>query len=233
MIDPRRLRELHKLADTLGIKTVGAIDWRLLDQALVTPSFSQVFNNDQMEFLGDSVLRLVVTLFITEGFSDRSLGEMAALRSSLVSDQTLAAIAEIYGLDSYMVMSPAARADLNGRQSYLADALEAVLAALYLSTRDFSLICPWLHPHLARIANQLFAQPALGNFKEALQELTQARWKSLPEYRMRELDPVAHLFQAEVWLNGCCWGRGEGKNIKMAQQAAAAVALIELQASLP
>ena len=79
----------------------------------------------------------------------------------------------------------------------------------------------------------LLEKPALGNFKEALQELTQAHWKKLPEYRNREIDPNLHIFQAEVWLNGCCWGKGEGKSIKAAQQEAAEVALSSIQASLP
>jgi ribonuclease III len=107
------------------------------------------------------------------------------------------------------------------------------MGALYLSSNDFSLVCPWLYPHLHKIAIALLEKPALGNFKEALQELTQAHWKKLPEYRNREVDPILHIFQAEVWLNGVCWGQGEGKSIKSAQQEAAEIALGSLKASLP
>jgi ribonuclease III len=233
MIDPLRQRELRKFAESLGIQTQGLIDWQLFDRALVHPTFSQVYNNDQLEFLGDSVLRLATTLFLAQEFKHRSLGEMAALRSNLVSDQTLAAIAETYELDRYLVASEAVMLDQKARQTRLADALEAVMGALYLSSNDFSLVCPWLYPHLHKIAIAILEKPALGNFKEALQELTQAHWKKLPEYRNREVDPILHIFQAEVWLNGVCWGQGEGKSIKSAQQEAAEVALGSLKASLP
>jgi ribonuclease III len=233
MIDPRRLRELKRLADSLGILnlTTVKIDWHLLDCALVHPTFSQTYNNDRLEFLGDSVLRLATTLFLGQEFNDRSLGEMAALRSNLVSDHTLAAIAETYELDLYLVASDGVKLEPKARQTRLADALEAVMGALYLSTKDLSLVCPWLYPHLQRIALSLLEKPALGNFKEALQELTQAHWKKLPEYRNREIDSILHIFQAEVWLNDRCWGEGEGKSIKAAQQNAAAIALESLKAS--
>jgi len=234
MIDPRRLRELKRLAESLGILAPISvnIDWSLLDCALVHPTFSQTYNNDRLEFLGDSVLRLATTLFLRQEFNHRSLGEMAALRSNLVSDQTLAAIAETYELDLYLVASESVKLEPKARQTRLADALEAVMGALYLSTNDLNLVCPWLYPHLRRIAIALLEKPALGNFKEALQEFTQAHWKKLPEYRNREIDPILHIFQAEVWLNDQFWGGGEGKSIKAAQQEAAAIALESIKASL-
>ncbi|WP_019501280.1 ribonuclease III family protein [Pseudanabaena sp. PCC 6802] len=243
MIDPRRQRELNRLLAHLGIDSSHKINWQILDLSLVHPSYSTTTNNDVLEFVGDSVLRLATSMWLHENYSDRKVGELAALRSHLVSDRVIAEIAAVYDLDRLLVMSNAARNDATAVRSRLAAGLEAVLAALYLSTNDFSLIRSWLDPHLEQAAQKLMSEPALGNYKVALQELTQARWKLLPQYQT--LDPQdaeddgagnktgtdgQELFTVEVWVADRCWGKGQGKSIKAAQQAAAAVALQALQA---
>ncbi|OIP69693.1 MAG: ribonuclease III [Oscillatoriales cyanobacterium CG2_30_44_21] len=241
-IDPRRHRELAKLLAQLGfessqldqISPVG-FNWLLVDRALVHPSFSSTYNNDQLEFVGDSVLRLSVSLFLQERYGDRSVGELAALRSHLVSDQTLAKIAGAYDLQKYVVVSNAARNDSQALRSLLADALEALMAALYIATQDLAYVRKWLDPQMQNFAETLLAIPALGNYKVALQELTQGVWKRLPEYRNLPTQDLptgeadAMPFHVEVWFNDHCWGQGQGKSIKAAQQAAAAIALEEMQ----
>lgn len=249
MIDPRRQRELNRLLDCLGIDSLTKINWQILDLSLVHPSYSTTTNNDILEFVGDSVLRLATSMWLHENYSDRKVGEMAALRSHLVSDRVIAEIAAAYDLDRLLVMSNAARNDAKAVRSRLAAGLEALLAALYLSTNDFSLIRSWLDPHLEQAAQKLMTEPALGNYKVALQELTQSRWKLLPQYQTiapqitgdgNELGNKTsnetsadrqELFTVEVWIANQCWGQGKGKSIKEAQQAAAAVALQALQVS--
>ena len=198
-IDPRRQRELVRLLERMGLEqstlervNSAGFDWLLIDQALVHPSFSNVYNNDQLEFVGDSVLRLSVSLCLKEQYGDRKVGDLAALRSHLVSDKTLAEIASIYELQKYVVVSNAARNDSQALRSLLADALEALMAALYIATCDLAYIRKWLDPHMLRFSESLLAIPALGNYKVALQELTQGRWKRLPEYR--NVDAVNSLF---------------------------------------
>jgi ribonuclease III len=230
LIDARRRKELEKLLERLGIGLDLALNWQLLDQALVHPTYSSTYNNDHLELLGDSVLRLAVSLFLREAHANSSVGEMSRLRSHLVSDKVLAQIAESYGLDRFMVMAESTRRDPRSVRSRLADALEALLAALYLTTGNLSLIRPWLDPHLTQLIRQLQTDPALGNHKASLQELTQAHWKLLPEYRPIEVDktPNEQIFGSEVWLLGRSWGQGQGGSIKAAQQAAAAEALQSL-----
>ncbi len=233
MIDSRRQQELQKLLERLGVERQTAINWQLLDQALIHPTFSSTYNNDQLEFLGDSVLRLAVTLFLRQNFSNYAVGQLAKLRSHLVSDRVLAEIADGYGLDRFLMMKAFARRDLKAVQSRLADALEALLAALYLSSNDLSLITPWLNAHLTQISTDLVADPTLGNYKAALQEFTQLHWKLLPEYRtLEQLEQTEPTFTAEVWLLGQLWGQGQGLSIKAAQQSAAAVALQTLTAEV-
>jgi ribonuclease III len=250
-IAPHRQKDLSKLLNRLGIHTLERINWQLLDQALVHPSFSATYNNDRLEFIGDTILRLAVTMFLHENYSDSSLGQLAALRSHLVSDITLAAIAQIYDLDQFLIMTTSARIDQKAVRSRLADGLEALLAALYLSTTDLSLVRSWLDAHLERTIQTLLATPAMGNYKVALQELTQGKWKVLPEYRTvsvsldanatqdpalklseTKVTPKAEFFATEVWLQGQCWGQGQGTSIKASQQAAAAIALAAITESL-
>jgi ribonuclease III len=236
-IDPRRQRELVRLLERMGLEqstlervNSDGFDWLLIDQALVHPSFSATYNNDQLEFVGDSVLRLSVSLFLKKHYGDRKVGDLAALRSHLVSDKTLAEIASIYELQKYVVVSNAARNDSQALRSLLADALEALMAALYIATHDLAYIRKWLDPHMQHFAESLLAIPALGNYKVALQELTQGRWKRLPEYRNVDQAPnnQSNLFSVEVWFDDRCWGQGQGKSIKAAQQEAAAIALKQM-----
>jgi ribonuclease-3 len=263
-IDPRRQKDLLSLLARLGINinldidsekqdlVAGdrlSINWQLLDRALIHPTFASDHNYEKLEFFGDSVLKLAVSLFLRQHYHDYSLGDLAALRSHLVSDQALAEIADSYGLDRFLLMSSTTRDDPKAKRSRLADATEAILAALYLSTNDLSLISPWLDIHLQRISQKLLQKPSMGNYKAALQELTQAHWKKLPEYRSIAAKSVTNsatsvdkksskkqktknLFAVEVWFQDKCWGYGEGRSIKAAQQMAAEQAYHALQKTI-
>ncbi len=231
MISPQRQAELKQLLIRIQIPDQH-IDWVLIDQALIHPSFSTSYNNDGLEFFGDSVLRMAVVSFLRQNYGDNhAVGDLAALRSHLVSDKVLAAIADGYGFDRFLVMGGSARRDPQAALSRLANSFEAFLGALYLSTNNFDLISHWLEPHLERIAVEILAQPAFGNSKAALQELTQGHWRVLPEYKAIPC-LESKIFMVEVWVNNLCWGTGKGSSIKAAQQDAAAAALPVLTKSL-
>jgi len=232
----QRRRELLHLLSRLGLVAVAdqpkdsaiPVNWELLDQALTHPSVSADRNNDHLELLGDSVLRLAVSLLLHQKYGDRSVGDLSALRAYLVSDESLAQLAENIGLDQYILVDSYSRRDQKTKRSRTADATEALIAALYLSTHDFSLINSWLYDYMERVIASVQSVPALGNYKLALQELTQKVWRQLPEYRLVGQSP----FTAEVWFLQRCWGRGTGTTIKSAEQNAAAQALPLLQAHL-
>ncbi len=114
--------------------------------------------------------------------------------------------------------------------SRLADAFEAVLGALYLSTHTLELVRPWLDPHFKQLAVEIRADPARLNYKAALQEWTQAHFKVLPEYRVQETSHALERFTAEVWLRGQQLGQGKGRSIKTAEQAAAQMAFLAINA---
>ena len=223
---PNRQRQLQKLVERLGLSEQDAINWQLLDLALTHPSISTEANYEQLEFVGDAVVRLAASEFLWETYPNQSVGEFSAIRSVLVSDRFLAEIAESYGMGRYLLIGGSAAQDRMGEQSRLADCLEAVLAAFYLSTQNLQLIHPWLEPHFQKGAAQIRRDPARQNYKAALQEWTQSHYKVLPEYTVIESGPMGdeERYAAQVWFQGQAVGQGRGRSIKAAEQAAARVA---------
>ena len=234
LTDRNLSKSVDSLVAQLEIPAAGA-NRDLLSLALTDISASADENNEKLEFLGDAALRLATAEFLMERYPQMSVGEMSAVRSQLVSDRTLAIIARHYYLARYLVLSKSAMGDKAGTESRLADALEAVLGALYLSAGNLSLIRPWLDSHLKRLTDELHSDPAKQNYKAALQELTQSHYKALPTYRAQEISQVhgdEARFHAEVWFRSKRWGEGKGRSIKMAEQAAAKVAFRQLQQAL-
>jgi ribonuclease III len=226
----RRQKQLQTLISRLGLPPETEVNWSLLDIAFTHPTMGTP-NYEQLEFIGDSVVRLAASEFLWEIYPHSSVGDFSAVRKILVSDRVLAQLSDSYGFDRYLILSPSAAGDTSGKISRLADTFEATLGALYLSRGNLSLIRPWLDPHFQRLATEILKDPARLNYKDALQEITQARHKSLPEYRVQEAvdraDPEER-FVAEVLVQGKLWGRGTGQSKKAAQQAAAKVAFFEL-----
>jgi ribonuclease-3 len=231
---PGRQKKLEKLVEKLGLPENSAIKWHLLDLALTHSSASATANYEQLEFVGDAVVRLAASELLFEIYPDCPVGEFAAIRSILVSDRILCKIAGSYGFDRYLIVASSAACDKTGAETRLADALEAVLAALYLSAHSLKLIRPWLDPHFQRLAAEIRSDPARQNYKAALQELTQGKYKVLPKYSVEETGTVQggeDRFTAEVRLQGKLLARGKGRSIKAAEQAAAREAFSKLVSS--
>ncbi|MBW4471967.1 MAG: ribonuclease III [Stenomitos rutilans HA7619-LM2] len=224
---PRRQRQLQNLVQKLGLPGQAPIQWQLLDLALTHPSVSATANYEQLEFVGDAVVRLATAVFLLDTLPELPVGEFAALRSVLVSDRILAQLAATYQLDRYLLVSDSALKDKLGQESRLADAFEAVLAALYLSTHTLELVRPCLDHHFRQLVTEILSDPARQNYKAALQEWSQAHYKMLPEYRVIQAEQSqddSQRFTAEVWLRNKRLGQGSGRSIKAAEQAAAQVA---------
>ena len=227
--DPRRKKQLQKLVQKLGLSDTAPVDWPLLDLALTHPSIAKEANYQQLEFIGDAVVRLAAAEVLLESYPDELVGEFAALRSVMVSDRTLAELAESYGMERYLLMAPHVAADRAGKTSRLADIFESVLGALYLSTHTMSLVRPWLDPALKDKAAEIRQDPARHNYKDALQEWTQTQYKILPEYRLQEnkqAEVDSQRFTAQVWLKDRRLGEGQGRSKKAAEQAAAKEAFL-------
>jgi ribonuclease III len=230
--DPRRKQELQKFIIKLGLPVTAPINWDLLDLALIHPSISLTHNYEQLEFVGDAVVRLVAAEILLETYPKDPVGEFAAIRSIMVSDRVLADLAEYYGIEPYLIIGTNATGNPIGRQSWLADAFEAVLGALYLSTHNMELVRPWLDEALKTQAEEVRNDPARQNYKDALQEWTQGKHKILPIYKVVENTNFKNpqtRFLAEVWLRDRLLGKGLGRSKKMAEQAAAKEAFFGLK----
>ncbi|HAO11648.1 MAG TPA: ribonuclease III [Planktothrix sp. UBA8407] len=228
---PNRKRQLQKLIQRLGLPDHVPIRWELLDLALTHPTLSAEANYEQLEFVGDSVVRLAASELLYEVYPDFLVGEFAAIRSILVSDHTLAEIADQYGFGKFLLAAGSAIRDKAGEESRLADCFEAVLAALYLSSQNLNLIRPWLDSHFRERAAEIIRDPARNNYKAALQEWTQSHYKVLPEYKVQQNRLIHNdegRFTAVVWLKGRQLGEGTGRSIKAAEQAAAEVAFLSV-----
>lgn len=225
IIPPQRRNHLQRLLDRLGLPDHSKIRWELLDLALTHPSISPDRNYEQLEFIGDAVVRLAASEVLYTEYPDEPVGEFAAIRSILVSDRTLAEFANFYNLKKYLLHHGHYHGA--GEVSLLADAFEAMLGALFLATNDLSLIHLWFDPHLRTKAAEIKSDPARQNYKDALQTWTQGQHQKLPIYHVIEnvdFKDEEERFVAKVWLDEDLLGEGVGRSKKAAEQAAAQVA---------
>jgi ribonuclease-3 len=204
-------------------------DPALLDQALTHRSFCSEHaveaSNERLEFLGDSVLGFVVTTFVYAEYPGLPEGELAKLRATVVSAETLAEIANELDLGAALRLGKGE--DSSGgraKPSILADAMEAVIAAVFLDGGLEVASRVVLAALEARIREQA-AGPGGRDYKTRLQELAARRVDQLPRYQVRHEGPDHNKrFFATVLLGGEPYGDGEGRSKKAAEQAAAQVA---------
>jgi len=228
---PERRQELESLEERLGHRFD---DLGLLDQALRHSSFAHENpasgpSNEQLEFLGDAVLALTVSTLLLARFPENSEGDLSRGRAALVNARQLAGLARRLGLGAHLWLGRGEeRQEGREKPSLLADALEAVLAAVYLDgglEAAANLTERWFSPLL---------ETALPwqDYKTSLQELTQARYKASPSYHLLAESGPGHArhFQVEVRLKEAPLAQGEGPTKKQAAQVAARRALEILQA---
>ena len=186
-------------------------------------------SNERLDFLGDSVLGLVVTHYVFEHFPSLPEGQLSEVRAGVVNARVLAELASELDLGAHLLLGKGEdAAGGRAKPSILADAFEAVVAAVYLDqgfavARDFVLRC--LSERIADAA----AGPGGRDYKTRLQEATAARALGRPRYIVRDEGPDhAKRFFAVVYVNDHRYGEGEGGSKKQAEQSAAWVAFSRL-----
>jgi ribonuclease III len=209
-------------------------DHSLLDHALTHRSYCAEHgipeSNERLEFLGDSVLGFVVTTFVYDEYPALPEGELAKLRATVVSAETLAELAGRIELGAALRLGKGEDAS-GGRSkpSILADAMEAVFAAVYLDG-GLEAASKVILAALEQPIREQAAGPGGSDFKTRLQELAARRVDQLPRYQVRHEGPDhSKRFFATVLLKGVAYGEGEGRSKKAAEQAAARVAWQRLQ----
>lgn len=210
-------------------------DTSLLERALTHRSWcaevSGSESNERLEFLGDAVLGLIVTAHIYTTYPELPEGEMAKVRAGVVSAAALAGAAEDLRLGSALRLGRGE--DCSGgraKASILADALEAVIGAVYIDggwDAAAALVARCLSQRIVDAASG----PGGDDYKTRLQELAARRFETLPHYEVTDGGPDhAKHFRATVRLGEDLSGTGEGSSKKQAEQAAARMVWLALEA---
>lgn len=206
-------------------------DRALLDEALTHRSFGQP-NNERLEFLGDSILNCAIAMALYSRFAVLREGELSRLRASLVRQEGLHQVALRLDLGAYLRLGEGELKSGGARRpSILADALEAVLAAVYLDG-GFEAARDVIHALYAPMIDDIDPAAALKDPKTALQEFLQARRLSLPSYDTVGVHGEAHAQEFEVECTVESFGlttSGRGPSRRTAEQQSAQHALDQLR----
>ncbi len=227
------LSDYAELLDALGNPQ---LDPELFDRALTHRSFAyehgQIPTNERLEFLGDSVLGVVVTETLYLTHPDLSEGRLAKLRAAVVNARALAEVARTIGLGKHIKLGRGEEAT-GGRNkaSILSDTVEAVIGAVHLSSgieESGRVVHLLFDPLMERAA----AMGAGLDWKTSLQELSALHALGVPEYVIQD-DGPDHMktFTAQVRVGPSLYGHGVGRSKKEAEQGAAETAYAEILAS--
>lgn len=214
------------------------LDPELLDRALTHRSFAYenggLPTNERLEFLGDSVLGVVVTETLYRTHPDLSEGRLAKLRAAVVNARALAEVGRAIGLGEHVKLGRGEEAT-GGRQkaSILSDTVEAVIGAVHLSGGGFETSAQVVHRLFDPLIEAASAMGAGLDWKTSLQELSAEHSLGVPEYVIEDSGPD-HMktFTAQVRVGDRLYGNGTGRSKKEAEQAAAETAYGEIVAAL-
>src|SRR6202521_4375765 len=197
-----------------------------------TAGGTKLEDNERLEFLGDAVLELLTREYLLEKFPEWSEGQLSKRRARIVNARSLAAAARRLAIGEHLRLGRGEeKTGAREKPALLADAFEAVVAAIYLDG-GLGAARPVLQRALFEQALELRGEAAAeSDQKSALQEFLQGRGKSPAEYRLAAESGPDHqkTFEVEVWVNGSCMASGQGGTKKEAEQRAAGIALERLE----
>jgi len=224
-------RLLFKLEEALNISFNNQ---QLLALALTHSSYANENtlpqSNERLEFLGDSILNMVVSYTLYLNFPQASEGELAKYKSFLVSEESLLQSAVNLKLADYLLLGRGEKiTGGDSRPSILADAMEAIIAAIYLD-KGFGEAESFILTQLAAQFTAVKTNTYERNYKSLLQEFCQKKYKDLPLYRLVDSSGPEHkkIYTIELLINNKVIAAGSGGNKKMAEQQAAAKAYEQL-----
>lgn len=221
------MKDFSKLEKIIGIKFNNP---DLLKQAVVHRSYLnehpdfELGHNERLEFLGDAVLEIAVTEFLFQNYPDTPEGDLTNWRASLVNSKMLALVANEISLEKYLYLSRGESKDCNSkaRQYILANAVEAVIGAIYLDQGikpSVKFVKKFMLSKLDNIlSNKLFMDP-----KSRFQEKAQEIYKLTPHYKVMKESGPDHdkLFEVGLYLGDKMISKGKGTSKQEAQVDAA------------
>ncbi|WP_297631447.1 ribonuclease III [uncultured Clostridium sp.] len=224
--------KLKEMEASLGVTFTNLSYLRV---ALTHSSFANQYKdseyNERLEFLGDSVLQLSVTEYLYKNYKEKSEGELTKIRSLIVCENSLFEVAKSVSVGAYIRMSRGE--ELTGgrnRVSIQADAIEAVIAAIYLD-KGFEYAREFILNKFHDIIDKAINNKIILDFKTKLQEYLQQNGEVNITYELVKFEGPPHRrkFYTTVLINGGVKGEGEGFSKKEAEQKAAKKALVNLE----
>ncbi|MDR2861120.1 MAG: ribonuclease III [Syntrophobacterales bacterium] len=214
-------------------------DASLLEQAITHRSYAhetlseKIADNERMEFLGDAVLGFWVSDMLIRSHGDFTEGQLSRKRASLVNERSLASLARAIGLGDYLRLGKGEEhSGGRDKSSILADALEAVVGAVYL---DGGLIRldEWFRNFFMPLLEKQPQETHHGDFKTVLQQIAQKQFQEIPVYLLSGESGPDHCKQFSVIMTiGGIRTEGTGRTKKEAEQEAARKALVLLETDL-
>jgi ribonuclease-3 len=183
-------------------------------------------NNERLEFLGDAVLGAVCATLLYENFKEKSEGDMAKIKAVVVSEDILSGIAGGLKIDEMLLLGKGE--ELSGgrtKKAILADAMEALIGALYLDSgykTAFDFVSRCIAPEINKVTGADYHK----DYKSLLQEYCQRNFRCYPEYVVVKRSGPEHerTFWIEVKIGETAYGTGTGRSKKSAEQEAARIA---------
>jgi ribonuclease-3 len=225
----------QKLKNWLIGLGIDPVDLKVYVESLTHRSFAREINvqsrgNEQLEFLGDSVLSFIITSYLYRNYGFFSEGRLAKIRSILISRRNLGGIAKNLKIDKQILLSENEEfSEGRKKESILADALEAFIGALYID-KGINFTSQWFLNRFEDLIEEITKSPKISDYKTYLQELIQADYSKLVKYNVEKSDGPDHdkIFYSIAMINDKVIGHGSGKSKKESEQEAAKDALKSL-----
>ncbi|XEY15141.1 ribonuclease III [Fervidobacterium thailandense] len=180
----------------------------------------QIKNNERLEFLGDAVVELIVCDILYRDYPDATEGDMAKVKGAVASEEVLAEIAQQYNVGKYLFLGKGEeKTGGRSRSSILADAMEAIAAAVYIDG-GLDAVKKTFGPMFKKYVEIFLSGQKIFDYKTALQEFTQDKYRELPEYRVIGMDEE-NRYVVELYVHGSLVATGTGTSKKDAEKDAA------------
>jgi ribonuclease-3 len=232
-LQPERKKELQlfeRHAD-IRFRELEALNQAFTHRSYANTISETALNNERLEFLGDSVLGLVVSEYLYETLPDQPEGELARIKSFVVSEASLSDISKRLRVDNFILIGKGEEySGGRSKKAILADSLEAIIGSYFLDS-GFMPARKFVHRILIPEINKVLENRHAKDYKTLLQELVQKRMRTYPRYKVVQKSGPDHdkTFTIDVVIADRSYGPGKGKNKKEAEQEAARIAYTSLQ----
>jgi len=203
----------------------------LIKEAITHSSFNKMQNYEKLEFLGDSVLQIVISNYIFSKYVYLNEGQMTVTRAYAVCGETLTKVGKKLGINKHILIgSSGQKRKINRNDSIIADVFESIVGAMYLDC-GYTRTEKFIISKLEKYVSEYVVSGDNKDYKTKLQHITQANFSIEPNYILNNQKGPDHdkTFVMEVLIKGEIYGKGKGKTKKKAEQNAAMNAIKQLR----